>query len=190
MSGGVRIWNVNFPIGGMCKEYIDVSCLFSLSYLEVQGISCGGSYKIHEQSRWPWGCWPLLKTAVTWFDHILVQWACTWTAYLKLHEFSLPWLKQIWRTFWRLMATMKAAGRSLWMRPFPNLLTGHRFLFAVVEPWVSLGLLQILWGFPHLQSSWDGNGEHAASLESPRGETLSYFPKVEQRITWVCKDKM
>lgn len=163
--------------------------LFSLSYLKVQGICCGWSSKTHEQNNCTWGSWQLLKTAVTWFDHILVQWVYTGTTSLKLPEFSLLWPKQIWRRFWRLMATMKMAAGCLWKRPSPNHPTGLPFLFPVVEPWVSLGLLQLLWVFPHIRGSRDGNGEHPTSLGSPKGETLSYIPKIEQRITWVCRER-
>lgn len=173
----------------MCQEYMEVSCLFSLSYLKVQDISCGWSYKIHEQNSWVWGCWQLLKPAVTWFDHILVQWVYTGITSLILHEFTLALLKEIWRRFWRLMSIMKTVARCLWMRPSPHHPTGHHFCFTGVEPWVLLGLLQLLWVFPHIRGSQDGNGVQPTSLGSPRGETLSYIPKMEQKITWVCRER-
>lgn len=102
VSRGVRIWNVNFLIGGMCREYTDVSCLFSLSHLKVQGVSCGWSYKIHKQSSWTWGCWQLLKMGVSWFDHILVQWVYTGiTTTFKLRECRYGEGSEVWWQLWK-----------------------------------------------------------------------------------------
>lgn len=57
--------------------------------------------------------------------------------------FQIAWV-QIRRRFWSLMATMKTAAGCLWVRPSPNHPTGYHFQFTVFEPWVSLGLLQLL----------------------------------------------
>lgn len=158
MPRGLGIWNVSFLVGGTHQEYIDVSCLFSLSSLKVQGINCGWS-SIGCMSRTV-ECEVSGNFWKMWSPHLTTFWFNGSLDYNNSFKFAWVQLASTERDIENILKAAENYGHSsqcLWGRPFPDQLIGHCVLFfAVVEPWVSVGLLQLFWIFPYLQCSHAG----------------------------------